>query len=1020
MILGLDSKYGVDGGDGQDEFHVIVTHVPSATDDGKTLASVLRATCTLKMSVENSVGFGDACERQSDDSACAATFSMFDIEGAFRLFGLSDVFDGFQKLASGSLGDIETRLLFIRQRCLYASADSFTREIVEASHREMCANVHACHESACVENQVFSHRDGVRCMVGEYKIGICDFMEHVNPTVEEVYSVALINKRLDANGCRDIGYETEIGKSMRGIETLLRWSSSWSEIEALGAPFGLMMNNAVTRSERAKGESHSVRLVFRLDSRRTNAASWVMNVGQNVVNGFNSDVSSVSTQTSAAWRHFKAYELLVDQRLAKDSLFAIGSLCVTVGLITITTRSVCLALGGIISIAGTFVLTHVTYFELYRCDWFGIIHIAGIFLAIGIGADDIYIIADHWRESSVAVGEKETRERTMQARMEWTMSHSLFSIGITSFTTSAAFASNIPSSIEPVRLFGIYMATEIILMLCVTVVVIGSVLAINEKWKDFSMSKIRVAPVCNALVRPVEMVAYQRHIARRATVDLGEFPMIERIIHRRGLSVPIDSMAIDARPLIQNNPWTSASASTAGSPTSSPTVVSSRISRRRALFARIIDRMMRSKWTLIAAYLASIVGAGMIARNVLKQSGDESLSMWPRGHVIHTFTQMDGTFNSSHYSDNAHVTFVFGLDAVLTSANAKLRGDDRSVYVGTPVLLTRNDSSYDFSEPRAQIWLLDFCASLKSDALTNHVHSPSTVNCWISDMDTWLRNGGMGDEHVHGLPIESGAFREALRSFSLVNKYGILKFLRTHDECDKYKRDDELCVAYSAVSMVTSIPKISTPEKMNKGYEFWANWFDAKIASGPPETVDAFQCSQAWMVADTVQEIKSATLRSIVLSIVLAFGVLFLCTRSFLCSSLATFCIASVIVYFVAFMSLKGWRFGIIEAVCVQIIVGISIDYPCHVCIAYIATRRRLMSRKERSVRALRTVGTAVASGWLSSVASAACLLGCVIVFFTKFASFIIVTLTSSFILAVIVLPVALAALGPSFRSSLG
>ena len=220
--------------------------------------------------------------------------------------------------------------------------------------------------------------------------------------------------------------------------------------------------------------------------------------------------------------------------------------------------------------------------------------------------------------------------------------------------------------------------------------------------------------------------------------------------------------------------------------------------------------------------------------------------------------------------------------------------------------------------------------------------------------------------------------------------------------------------------MVTSIPKISTPEKMNKGYEFWANWFDAKIASGPPETVYAFQCSQAWMVADTVQEIKSATLRSIVLSIVLAFGVLFLCTRSFLCSSLATFCIASVIVYFVAFMSLKGWRFGIIEAVCVQIIVGISIDYPCHVCIAYIATRRRLMSRKERSVRALRTVGTAVASGWLSSVASAACLLGCVIVFFTKFASFIIVTLTSSFILAVIVLPVALAALGPSFRSSLG
>ena len=60
-------------------------------------------------------------------------------------------------------------------------------------------------------------------------------------------------------------------------------------------------------------------------------------------------------------------------------------------------------------------------------------------------------------------------------------------------------------------------------------------------------------------------------------------------------------------------------------------------------------------------------------------------------------------------------------------------------------------------------------------------------------------------------------------------------------------------------------------------------------------------------------------------------------------------------------------------------------------------------------------VGGAITAGWFSSIAAAACLLGCTIVFFTKFATFIVVTLTASFIHAVVVLPVVLAALGPAY-----
>jgi len=1002
-ILGLNAKSGVDGGTGADEFHVIVSRMDRKGDTPSDIANALRQVCVLKHNIEHAWGYEDACAEDRYGDGCAAAFSIFDIESMYRVVGLLDVFEGAQKLGRGTVEEVSARLDFIRDQCGYRT---FTREIVEAAHRSMCDAVAACHKYPC------NVTSSARCMIGEFKIGMCDFIERVDPTVGEVIAVAKMNKNLDAAACREID-TVAVWDTMLGIEVILRWSSSWDAIEAFGAPFGILLNDAfLPNAARGQGEPRRTAIVFRL-SYNEQSTIWVKNVGRQVIEHFNSDISSVSMGTFASWRHTNAYNSMLDDRLAKDCVFAVGSLCVTVAFIALHTRSLSLAIGSMISIIGATLLTQATYYGVYRREWFGIIHIAGIFLSIGIGADDVFVIYDHWLQSANNVEEKESLHATLEERMRWTLHHSAFSISITSFTTAAAFASSIPSSIPPVRLFGTFMATQIIFLLLVSIVVTSSVLVLNEKWKRIAVSRNRVTP---SQEEPVDVnptvVARRGSAQRRATIDFGDFPEnLSRVIHRRMSSAPLDPVALALRPsfAVEGRPLIDDTSSASTSPVLSPRRTSR---RRRDLLAATFTRLVHWKWTLNAVFVAMIVGAVLLGLNIVKQTGDESLSLWPKGHVIHDYTLAAGSFNSSRYEESVLVQFTFGLDAARSSVSAI---SDKSLsYSGVPVWLVEPNASYDFSDEDSQIWLLEFCAELRS--MRDRIVSPTTVNCWIYDLDIWLKDGGLLGAHIDGLPIARQDFRHAVRTFANhVNTYGLLRFIRNRDDCEKYRLGDDLCVAYSAITVPTSARRMSTADEIRKAHDFWETWFAAKILTGPLETRGAFQSSDTWVLADTVDELKSAASLTVVYSLVLAFLVLFLCTLSVKIAAAATFCIASVVVYFVAFMALRGWRLGIIESVCVQIIVGLSIDYISHIAVAYVSTHNQPMTKDERSLSALRTVGGAVAAGWFSSIAAALCLLGCTIVFFTKFATFIVVTLTASFVHAVFVLPVVLAALGPAY-----
>jgi hypothetical protein len=85
-----------------------------------------------------------------------------------------------------------------------------------------------------------------------------------------------------------------------------------------------------------------------------------------------------------------------------------------------------------------------------------------IFLVLGIGADDIFVYTDAWRQSADEFSSDDPRA-LRHARTHYALSRTAKAVFNTSFTTTVAFLSQIGSELMPIRSLGIYASIVIIL-----------------------------------------------------------------------------------------------------------------------------------------------------------------------------------------------------------------------------------------------------------------------------------------------------------------------------------------------------------------------------------------------------------------------------------------------------------------------------------------------------------------------------------------------------------------------------
>ena len=84
------------------------------------------------------------------------------------------------------------------------------------------------------------------------------------------------------------------------------------------------------------------------------------------------------------------------------------------------------------------------------------VHNLAVFLTLGVGADDVFVFMDAWRQSGNL-----SSKRTLAQRMEYTYERSFISVLTTSLTTAITFLFLATTPIMPIASFGVFAAFAI-------------------------------------------------------------------------------------------------------------------------------------------------------------------------------------------------------------------------------------------------------------------------------------------------------------------------------------------------------------------------------------------------------------------------------------------------------------------------------------------------------------------------------------------------------------------------------
>lgn len=116
------------------------------------------------------------------------------------------------------------------------------------------------------------------------------------------------------------------------------------------------------------------------------------------------------------------------------------------------------------------------YRLIFQITFFTQLHILSVFLVLGIGADDIFVLVDAWKQSAATcTSEKE--------RLYFSYHRASRSVFNTSFTTAFAFGATALSPVMPISSFGIYAAVTIVLnYFFVCTLTPCAVLIYNRRW----------------------------------------------------------------------------------------------------------------------------------------------------------------------------------------------------------------------------------------------------------------------------------------------------------------------------------------------------------------------------------------------------------------------------------------------------------------------------------------------------------------------------------------------------------
>jgi len=638
----------------------------------------------------------------------------------------------------------------------------------------------------------------------------------------------------------------------------------------------------------------------------------------------------------------------------QDMRFLLAAFVFVFCFVAYQTRSLFLSSVALGMIVINIVPTLALYVLVFRQTYLGVLQILSLFLIMGIGVDNVFVLLECYHQNR-------EHGRPFASDLSAAWHHAAKAMLCTSSTTCFSFLANATSSFPAVYTFGFWCCSLIMVNYC-------------------SVNTLYLAAVS----------VFDRHFARKK-LCCGHAPCMKKL----------SSEADEAK---ANSSCT------------------------RTFFEHTFFHFVSSfRVPLVAVWVALFVVYAMCAMQL--QPDPEAPKLLPDSDPYMQWTgalvEHFGAFNNPKLIT---VNLIFGIDR---QTPLDRQGTNPADVTDRGRVNWSGLNASDAEWVQAQTWLSDLCLDLEQSSGSRSsglkigaqdISGQSPVKCFWTHLKQWAI------QNEHTWPVPSFSELQVVMS----------AFLRSADlqnprdtNYDRWSRNmfftSDSSQPYGVTPQFFSIDvKLSAQADIlyKDGLDIWEAWeeYCNRWRASAPEFLqrgfyftDIRKGSGAfgWFILQS--KITNEAFIGMAMAMGFASIVLLLATRNIVVASSAILSICSIVCSVMALMYCIGWKLGVIEALVLVMVIGLSVDYVVHMADAYLEAPAE--DRFGRTKFMLVRMGFAVINGGITTIGAAALMCACYITFFQKFGIVILATVFQALVQALVFFSAMMALFGPQGTS---
>lgn len=618
------------------------------------------------------------------------------------------------------------------------------------------------------------------------------------------------------------------------------------------------------------------------------------------------------------------------------------------------------------------------YRGVFQVDYYTAMHSTILFIIVGIGADNIFVFYDSWKQSEylwpVISAKEEADKITMRSeaaerdkfgtakdlspsgelevlayRMQYTLSRASTSIFNTTATTFAAFLATSFNDLAPISAFGVYAALVLMSFYFYVFLFYAPMMIINEL-KLYRPSTW----ICCKKKATTQRPAGAIEVETKKTIEDLENELAEAEKRNKTLESKLfEKLYIPL--MLKYSPWLQ-------------------------IFLIVLNVTLVSYLGIVATELS------------LPDSIEE---VYAENHMYHKiFEDYSSNFAGGEEGDFVPISWSYGIEGIDRNGFDEY---DPNGFRGNVVFT----ETFDIAASETQKFLLGVCEDLRTlscipEGATEPLEGcrgptpelvvfPGSVKCILEDFYDFVQ-ADFSQEEVQALgDTDPDAFYNLLQNFSLsVDNSDVIGFI-----------DDE--IVFLTINFAASIVLVRPSQEKKPVHALIFELQQESNANTPSLLGQATVASQDFAFIEGEKTLVPGLFSGLAIAFGFAFIVLLFGTDNFILAIFALISIIGIVISLLGTIKLIGWDLGFLQVIASVMVVGLAVDYTVHVGHTYeIATLEGYHTRVERFTVAAERMGPTVFMGYITTASSAALMLLCQITFFPTMGLMILLTVSFS------------------------